>query len=273
MANLGSAKTTRFSIGTAEVRIGRLQDANKLTQAHSIGVLDNVTVEVAQESTNLEAGFPKQILDSAVISQNASMTATPREYSRRNLQIMLGEGVASVQPTDVATAITTSISSGSTSVAVTDASSMTAGDLVVIYCQERPEEVSICRILSISTNTLTLDAGTPTLMAHDGTADTIKVYVANQVAIGNIAETNYMSVQILQLARGSSRPIGFNFWKASVSQGMSLGMGGDDFASTDLGIQFLQPAAAEYGVGQPLVHLNNVIPSNSTGFYFAGGDA
>ena len=96
---LGSPRTTKFSIGTAELRIGPLLEAMKLKQENSIGLIDNATVEVSQESVDLTGGFPKVLVDTAVVSQESSITATLREYSRRNLQVMLGEGVVDVART------------------------------------------------------------------------------------------------------------------------------------------------------------------------------
>ncbi|MCK5431167.1 MAG: hypothetical protein KAJ03_00410, partial [Gammaproteobacteria bacterium] len=101
MAKLGSPSTQKYSIGTAEVRLGPQTSAMLLNQAsHSIGVLDSVTVEVAQESVDLLGGFPQTILDTAIINQTASVTATFREYSRRNIRTVLGESLEGTAPTD-----------------------------------------------------------------------------------------------------------------------------------------------------------------------------
>jgi hypothetical protein len=46
----------------------------------------------------------------------------------------------------------------------------------------------------------------------------------------------------------------------------------EDFASTDIEINLLEPAASEYASGGDLVHLNNIIPTNPIGFFAGGGD-
>lgn len=273
MSKLGSPKTTKFSIGTAEVRIGPMTLANKLTQANSIGLLDNVTVEVAQESVDLLGGFPQVTVDTAVISQESSMTATVREYSQRNMKVMMGEAVESFV-NDVASLMVTTELTGSVDFDVTaaDGANFSAGDIIAMYPNLRPEEIQIVRIDSVAVDTITLDAGTPLLFDMDGTAETINIFKAAEVPIGAIQETNYFAVQILQLQRGTARPIGFNFWKGAVGAGMTFATSAQDFASTDMVIKMLEPAESEYGSGEPLVHLNNIIPTNPVGMYFGGGD-
>ena len=274
MSKLGSPKTTKFSIGTAEVRIGPLSLANKLTQAHSIGVLDNVTIEVTQETAKLMGGFPKVTIDQAVISQESSITATLREYSQRNVKVMMGEAASSTFVADIKSLVKTTELAGSVAfdVTATEGSLFSAGQMVVVYPEGQPEKISVVRIASILIDAITLDAGTPLLFDVDGTADIIHVFGAAEVAVGAIQETNYFAVQMLQLQRGNARPIGFNFWKCSIGSGMTLATSAEDFASTDMVIATLEPAEAEYGAGQNLAHLNNVIPANPVGMYFGGGD-
>ena len=276
---LGSPRTTKFSIGTAELRIGPLSSANKLKQEHSVGLIDNATVEVSQESVDLLGGFPKVLVDTAVVSQESSITATLREYSRRNLQVMLGEGVVATtsEPADVSTTLDASLSATGTVVPVLATAGFSIGDLVVIYgvADTGKAEVSICKVTSVQTDvSLTMVSETPTL--HDYTSGDV-VYLANQVAVGNIVETNYFSCQLLQVERNTARPIGFNFWKGAIGGGMTFATNAEDFASTELSIKLLQPAATEYAAGgspaNPLEHLVDIIPSNPTGMYFGGGDA
>lgn len=272
MAKLGSPRTRKTRIGTSEVRVGPLSLANKLTQSHSIGVVDNVTIEVAQETLDLEAGFPKLPIDTAIIKQNASITATLREYSRRNLKLMMGEGVSAVPVTDVATTLTANETLGQTSIDVTSITGITAGMLVGIYPAARPEELSVCRVDSAAANVVTLDANTPTLFAYNGASETVHMYALHPVAIGAVSQANYFTVQILRQDRQNGRPVGYNFWKAAIGSGMTDAGNADDFSSTDLNIKILVPAASEYDVGGDMAHLAEIIPQNPVGMYFGGAD-
>jgi len=270
--SLGTPRTNKFKIGTAEVRIGPLTSANKLTQAHSIGLLDKVTVEVSQESVDLEGGFPKFLADTAIIRQASSVTATLREYSRRNIKAMLGAGVSGTEPTGAVTTLSADAAVDAVSVTVTSATGIVPGDLIVLYPTASPEQITVARVTAVSTNTLTLDAGTPILFDYTA-ANGVAVYAARQVAIGDVSSTNYFAVQVIEIEKASGRPVGYNFWKSAVSTGMTDASNADDFASTDLTLKLLAPAAAEYGTGGDLEHLANIIPSHPVGMYFAGADS
>jgi len=272
MAKLGSAQTQKFSIGTAEVRVGPLSAAGRLTQANSIGLVDSATVEVTQTSVDLKGGFPQQIVDTAVTEQTSTMTATLREYSRRNLQIMLGEGLdAGAAPSDVASEIVTDVIIDGTSVDVTasDGLLFTIGDIVVMYPEGKPEDVCVDRITTISTDTLTLENGVA--VALNGTTETVHIFVANAIAVGGVTQTNYFAVSLVQSENSTGRPVGFNFWKAALGGSMTFATNATDFASNDLALKILQPAVTEYTTGD-LSHLANVIPSNPTGMYMGGAD-
>lgn len=273
MAKLGSAQTQKFSIGTAEVRVGPMSAAGRLTQANSIGLVDSATVEVTQTSVDLKGGFPQQIVDTAVTEQTSTMSATLREYSRRNLKIMLGEGLdAGAAPVDVSSLVVTDVAVDGTAVDVTaaDGSNFTAGDVVVMYPEGRPEDVCVDVIASIATDTLTLENGVA--VALTGTTETVHIYIANQVAVGGVTQTNYFAVSLVQSENSSGRPVGFNFWKAALGGSMTFATNATDFASNDLSLKILQPANSEYGAGGDLLHLATVIPSNPTGMYMGGAD-
>lgn len=270
---LGSPITTKFSIGTAELRIGPLSSANKLLDSHSVGLIDSATLTVEQEAAELEGGFPRKLVDTAIIRQTSSVNATLREYSRRNIRLLVGEGIGGTAPTDFATTVDdVTLSSGSTSVTVPTGkgASFTAGDLITIYKTSAPEQVSVCRVASIATDTLNLDAGTPTLWDY---AQGDPIFISHQVAIGAVTQTNYFAVTLVQKENSTGRPLVYSFWKGALAAGLTLETNAEDFASTELQINLLEPAAVEYGVGGDLNHLANIIPTHPIGMYAGGADA
>lgn len=271
--SLGDPRTSKYKIGTAEVRVGTLANANKLKPADSVGLLDNVTVEVTQNSVDLLGGFPRFLADTAIVSQEAQVTATLREYSRRNMRLMFGEGIGT-EPTDDESLITTSLAVDGTSfdVTATEGSKFSAGSIITIYKEGVPENVTVARVASVTTDTVTLDADTPSLFAYDGTVDTIKVVLAHPVAIGGLEKTNYFALQVIEAERATGRPVVWNFWKASLASGMTVATNAEDFASMEFVAKILKPAAAEYGAGGDLVHLADIIPDHEMGMYAGGGD-
>jgi hypothetical protein len=264
----GSPRTNKFKIGTAELRIGALTSANKLLDTHSIGLIDSATVTVNQESVDLEGGFPKRLIDTAIVRQTAEITATLREYSRRNINTLLGNGVIA-ETTDVASTLANNESAGSTSVELASASGIIAGDIVTIYPVGSPEKVSVCRVASVATNTLTLDDDTP--MLYNGTAGD-PVFLSRPVSIGSVQKTNYFSVMLIEKENATGRPVVWSFWKGAVASGMEVATNADDFASTDITIKLLEPAASEYAVAGALYHLNDIIPAHPIGLYAGGSD-
>jgi len=267
---VGAPRSKKFLIGTAELRVGQMSSALKLLQTHSVGLVDNVNVTVSQESVDLEGGFPKQLIDSAIVRQTSEISATLREYSRRNLRMMLGEGVSGTTVTDISSTVNTTAAAAATSVtlATGGATGMVAGDLLVSYKLGAPENVQIVRILSIAVDVLTLDADTP-LLFEVVSGD--PVFLARPVAIGAVSQTNYMAVSVLQKENSTGRPIVWNFWKASISGNLDYASNAEDFASSTVTLKALQPAAEEYGVGGALAHLADIIPTHPTGMLATGG--
>jgi hypothetical protein len=275
MAQLGSPVTNLFEIGTAEVRVGPLSMANKLTQAYSVGLIDSVSVEVSQDTVTLEGGFPRRTVDSAIVRQNASITCQAHEYSRRNLKVQLGEGIDASPPVDFETLLVSNEALGATVITVTtgDGDEFAEDDIIVIYPDGQPEKVSVCRVASVDGDNVTLDSGTPTLFAYDGTVDTIKIFLGHSVAIGGSPATQYFAVSVISQERGrDGRPRVWNFWKASVASGLSFSTNAENFAGTELKFNALQPAVSEYSSGGDLFHLANIIPTHPVGMLIAGGD-
>lgn len=275
MAALGAAQTSSFLIGTAELRLGLLSEANLLKQSHSIGLIDQATYSVEQENVDLEGGFPKKIVDTAIIRQAATVSATMREYSRRNLRIALGDGLAGTAPTEFTTLVVGDVPAGSSAITVSvgDGASISVDDVVIIYPEGRPQDVSVLQVASIAIDTLTMKTGHTTAVDYNAAAEagtSFHVYVANQVPIGAISKTNYFSAMLIQQHNSTGKPNTVSFWKAATSGSMEIATNADDFASSELELKCLEPAAAEYGVGGPLEHVSDLIALHPTGMLMLG---
>jgi len=275
MAGLGAAQTNSFLIGTAELRLGLLSEANLLKQSHSVGLIDQATYTVEQESVDLEGGFPKKIVDTAIIRQAATISATLREYSRRNLRIALGDGLAGTAPTEFATELVADVVAGSAtfSVGAGDGASLTVDDVLIIYPDGRPQDVSVVQIASISVDAVTLKTGHVTAVDYNAATEagtTFHVYVSNQIPIGAVSKTNYFSAMLIQQDNATGRPNTVSFWKAATAGSMEVATNADDFASNELELKCLEPAAAEYGVGGELEHVADLIALHPTGMLMLG---
>lgn len=276
MAVLGSPQTGGFFIGTAEVRVGPVSSAGKLSQSHSIGLVDSASVTVEQTTVDLLGGFPQLPADTAVTGQTSSVTATLREYSRRNLNILMGGAVQAYDTTDLRTAIdtTTALAAGATVIPVTESAGFVVGDIVGLAVQGSPELVTISRVAALDTVppdgiTLETDLG---LVAAIPAGSTAVLYKIPSIAVGNITTVNYVSTSLVFTHRKTGRPVVYHAWKSAINSSATLSLGATDFASTELSLKLLVPAASEYAVGQPLAHLANIIPSHPVGMWALPSD-
>lgn len=277
MAKLGSAITPKFDIGTAEMRLGPLTKANLLTQAESIGLIDEATYTVNQTSVDLLGGFPKTVVDTAVTEQTATINATMREYSRRNLRIMLGDGLAGTAPTEAKSAldVAADVTAGASTFGVTaaDGSLFAVDDVVIVYPEGRPQDVSVLQIDSILVDALTFKTGHVTAVAYNALTEAgtvFHVYVAHQVPIGNITRTNYFSVMLIQQENSTGQPKVVSFWKGAIAGSMEVATGADDFASSAMEIKLLQPTVTDVGTGADLENMADLINLHPTGMFLNG---
>lgn len=280
---LGSPKTKKAVIGTFELRLGPLNKAGILTSDHSVGVIDNVKLDMQMDSVDLLAGFPQKPIDTAITKFVTGLTATLRENSRRNLNVLLGNPLADYDTTAISTTIATgtAIAKGATSLTMGAAQTLVAGDIVVIYDANDTTNVSICRVASnTSTTSLTLDAGTPIVgpaaaaNAFAVGAD-VRMYKAATIPGGAISVPQYFAAQLIRLDRGTGNPVGFNFWKTTIAAGINFNASVTEFASFDMQLKALEPAASEYvstGTGA-LKHLSSIIPTNPVFQVFDVSDA
>jgi hypothetical protein len=258
MASLGAAKTGKFAIGTAELRVGPLSLAGKLNRKHGVGLIDSATLNVEQTSVDLKGGFPQVIMDTQVVDQSAQITATLREFSRRNLGILLGQGLiyddSNDGMDDAKTTLSGALSIGATSIGLTAAAGFAAGDWVSVYNATDAAESIIVKLGG--TTGAIAEGFEPSIAMPAGSV----VSRLAPIAVGNVSQVQYFSAQLITIDRQSGRPKISNFWKLAIGSGMSLANNATDFASTEMVLKVLQPSLADYEqMGSPLYHLRNVI--------------
>lgn len=274
---LGSPVTNAFSIGTAELRLGPMTDAARLPQARSVGLVDEVKVSFTTASVDLKGLFPQVVVDSAVTEQTGTATATLREFSRRNLNIMLGNQVDAVEPTDTKTTLvkTVDVAANATAIKVAASTGFAVDDVIVIYPNDKPEDVTISQISAITGTDWTLKAGMGTLVAYPALADSTRDYVvfkANAVAAGAITKTNYFSAMIISQRNADGRPTVWSLWKVSNSGSMEEGNQATDYASLSMELKILQPSASDVKVGGPLATVAPLVSLYPLGARLAGAD-
>jgi hypothetical protein len=284
----GAAVSNKFQIGTSELRIGPLSLANQLTSVHSVGLLQSAAVKFQQDSVDLEGGFPKTLVDTAIVKTNITVESQAYEYSRKNVRVMLNEGTEATGSVIEATGTLKSapvITTVAASVFDTDipTGNIAVGDLLVVYPVGFPENISIIRVTVVAASAIAGNTANAKV-TYDGTVTPILtfpvstgsavasgsiVYKANNIGLGKSVGTNYFTLDILG-TDSQGNPKGFKFWKCAVSGGLDYSFSNDSYAVTPLNFKILKPSAADYAVGGPLGGMANIIPNNPFGMFFAG---
>ncbi len=129
MAILGGAVTNKFVIGNFELRVGPQNMAGKLTSAHSVGVIDRFAVRSQQQSADLMGLFPQELIDTDIVSQTTQLTATLREFSPRNMNMLLGNGLT--EESGIVVGNTTSQLTSATVISTREKPSITVSNLAL----------------------------------------------------------------------------------------------------------------------------------------------
>ena len=270
MATLGSAVSDSFNIGVAEIRLGALANAGKLTQADSVGLIDDASFSMAQTQVDLKGGFPRKLVASAIVEQIGTVSMTLREYSRKNLSIMVGQGVPAAG-TAFASTITADLAVDASSATVASTTGFTVGDIAVIYQDGKPETVSLVIITAKTSGSISFAANSLS-MALLTSGGTINVYKANQVPLGAVSQVNYFSATLIQ-KHASGKPIVAAFWKVAIGGNMDYATNATDFASSKMELKVLEPTLSDVAVSGPLYTQAALIANNPFGLFTGGGAA
>lgn len=90
MENIGGAKSSNFQIGVAELRIGNLNDAGRLTSNDSVGLVKNATINVAKTYAELRGGNFNARIHQALTGYDLEINAELYEFTTQNLLRVLG---------------------------------------------------------------------------------------------------------------------------------------------------------------------------------------
>jgi len=195
--SFGSAQTNKTLIGTVELRIGMLNEANKLTAMHSVGIVDSVKLESTTDTAELMAGSPQRQVDVAITKSSTTFTATMRETSRRNMNILLSNpdiapDSASAHVVGTVSTLTPLQKGAKTLGAFSDLTGqIRAGDVIGVFPVSTPAEFQLCEVQSVSgasnasTQTTTLSGfTTPTAFTSTATPLDLAVGAAPTLLVG-----------------------------------------------------------------------------------------
>lgn len=242
----GLAKTNNFLLSTATVMIGAEADLHDLNPLdHSLGLVKNFNINAEPTYTDLMQGVKGSIVFSTMTANPVRASMEVYEYTAKNLAYSLGLNGGSVTPATAQTTVGTAVpaSPSQNTLMVVAATGLVAGDTILIE-RDSIDDFIIRKIVSVSTNTLTLDDDLPSISIG------AKVYKVNAVDIGSKDDQPFFSAKIAgKLANGEAVVILIP--KIRVIKGFNLGFITNDYANLPFEFQVYDlvstdPMYAEY---------------------------
>ena len=240
----GSAKTTNFMIGTATVMLGLPADLyNFKPSTHSIGLVKNFSLTSEPTYVELTQGVQNTIVDSVVTANPVRATFEVYEFSRQNLMYGLGlTGANTATVFTVNTTLSAGVTGGSSvdTCTVTSATGLAQGDVILIEV-DADDALLTRKIVSISTNTLTVTPGFPTGVDVPSGATVRKV---GRVDVGSKTVQPYYAAAVTgRLSDGTA--ILIQLPKLRIVKGFNLAFNTNDYGNLPFELSVYDLVAAD----------------------------
>lgn len=242
-------KKNAFMLSSAELMLAKFGTTpvfDLTPDLHSVGLAQEIAVNLDSSSIDLTAGIAQAIVDTTRTGVQASITGSVREYSAENLMRAQGlSGAATVAKrgklTAVANAAAVSLSiesdpiPGEASSALADvAGEIPAGATLLIQDGDNTALVFPTRSSGASTfaagvHTVAI-AGDYAIPAGMSFPVGASVWVLTEMAIGDTGDTDLFSVKIVGTLSNFNKPVVAVFPKVSITRGFAL-----SFTETEYG--------------------------------------
>jgi hypothetical protein len=227
----GEAKTNSFMLGTATVMLGPVADLMKFQPAtHSIGLVKNFTLSSQPNYIELTQGVKNTIVDSQMNQNPVRATMEAYEFTAANLAYALGLDGSSVTPFAASSTVATQITGGSSTTSVVLATgggaSFGAGNTIAIELDTN-DKVLIRKVVSKSTDTLTIDYDIPT-----GTTVQVGAVVrkVNVVDVGSKTNQPYLAATVIGVL-GNGERVGIMLPKLRIVKGFNMAFTTNDYGN------------------------------------------
>lgn len=211
---------------------------------HSIGMAQEVSVNVESGEISLLNGVAQAVVDSRKTNVSAMISANVREYTAQNfmyaqglsgtpVQIKRGKLASSAAAAATSLSVTSDPIPGETASAITGTSDIPSGATLIIQDKNNPDRNFVTRTSGATTGTgpyAVAIAGNYALPAGVAFAADDYVWIVNEVGVADISEDQLMSVKIAGTLANFNRPIIAVFPKVRVTKGFQL-----SFTETEYG--------------------------------------
>ncbi len=221
----GEAKTNAFMLGSATVMIGPQADLFTLAPStHAIGLVKNFTISSEPQYTDLTQGVKNTIVYSVMTSNRVRAQMEVFEYTSKNIAYALGLNGPPLTPISASTTLSAAVTAAATTITVTSATGLTAGNWISIQ-EGTDDKIFFRRIVSVATNTLTLNAALPVALTSGSVVQRV-----NKVDVGSTEDQPFLSAKIVgSLADGTE--VGLLIPKIRITAGFTMGFVTDNFGN------------------------------------------
>lgn len=269
LLKFATPKTGKFTGGAFELRFGPLANAGFLGPAYSAGSVPSFHYQAPPDVAEQMGGAPQEIVDTFISGYKRKLIVTPDEFSVRNMNIALGNGVADYNTPggDVMGVVDTTSAVDAAATTITlKASSPTPGtfaegDVVTFYSATSPGKTTTATVASYATHAITLVTGQGLLSGYDAGE---LVYVYKNAIIGALgnASVPYFSATVLVRDHQTGRTGVWNFWKVFCASGLDFTHSLNEFSKNEWTFNILLPVESDYALGGPLYHVADRIGSS-----------
>lgn len=234
----GEARTADFLLSTATVMVGPRDKLAELTPAlHSVGLIKNVQVTSDPSFVSLTQGVENIEVSSVTTGNPSKISGEVYEFTARNMAYGAGldASTSDYEPIVTQAALASPIVSGGVTVVLATgavaANSLVSGDFVVITDTSVDDRLHVGKVLSISTDTLTLHSDYTMPAGMSFAVATTAVYKVRNIKVGAQLKRPYFGIKLVGVLPESGEPVTVLFPKAKITRGISLAFASDNFSN------------------------------------------
>lgn len=231
----GTAKTSKFMLGSASLMIGAQANLYDLSPTNSLGLVKNISITSDPTFTDLTQGTKNTVVYSMLTGSPVKISAEVYEYTAANLAYGLsldGSSLTSLTAAGVTSAIIAGGTTPTTQVPLVDASMFAANDNILIS-DGTDDNLLPRKIVSIATNTLTVDSTIKQTLAAGAT-----VRKVNLVDVGSTVDGPFLAGKIAgKLVDGT--PVVLLLPKIRITKGFTMNWSTNDYGNLPYEIEVI----------------------------------
>lgn len=230
-------KTNAFLLGEATLMMVPYADATSVYEltpdAHSLGMVRNVTLNQESDEVELRKGIQQQLVDSKKSNVKTNLSAEVFEFSAQNVfySLSIAKVATSVKRGKLKTAVngaqaTIVINSdplpGEAASGITAATDIPTGTMLLIQSSDGADYVLPVKVTApttAATQDYTVTAAVPAGMSFPAGSS---VWVVNEIPVASNDEQDFFKVKVAGQLSNNKRPVTLIFPKVKVRRGFQV---------------------------------------------------